>query len=151
MREAAAYTRVQPRLDAEFGRLADLRAREFPLRTRAGLPAMRLVNMLLHPRTEMLPVDDRWWQYREHPGQTLFAYAYGALNLLLLLLACAALPRAWAAAPAMTAAMCAYVLLRCALLLTLDNAEQRYTLEFVPLWIVLGSAVFAGRAGTDRP
>ena len=145
LHEAAAYSSVQPRLDAQFGALADDRAREFPFRTYAVLPAMRLVNMLLHPRVEMLPVDDRWWQYKRHPGKTVFAYAYGALNLLLIAGACAGLPRAWRLAPAMTAAVCAYMVLRCLLLATLDNAEQRYTLEFIPLWILLASAAAVGR------
>lgn len=140
LHEAAAYSSVQPRLDAQFGILANDRAREFPFRTYAVLPALRLVNMLLHPRVEMLPVDDRWWQYRRHPCATIFAYAYGALNLLLITAACVGLPRAWRLAPAVTAAMCAYIVLRCLLLATLDNAEQRYTLEFIPLWILLASA-----------
>ncbi len=141
LREAAAYNTVQPRLDAQFGTLAQARAHEYPVRTHLVLPTLRLLDMLLHPRTEMLPVDDRWWQYRSHPAQTAFCYAYGALNLALLLLACLALPRAFRRAPALSAAACAYLLLRCALLFTLDNAEQRYTLEFLPLWLLFASAL----------
>ena len=38
--------------------------------------------------------------------------------------------------------MVGFVVLRCALLLTLDNSEPRYTLEFFPLLIVWGSQVF---------
>jgi hypothetical protein len=37
--------------------------------------------------------------------------------------------------------MLAFVLLRCALLLTLDNSEPRYTLEFFPLLILWASAM----------
>jgi hypothetical protein len=37
--------------------------------------------------------------------------------------------------------MIAFVLLRCALLLTLDNSEPRYTLEFFPLLVLWSSAV----------
>lgn len=143
LHEAAAYSSVQPRLDAQFGALADARAHEHPIRTYAWLPMVRLANMLLHPRVEMLPVDDRWWQYRLHRAATIFAYAYGALNLLLIVGACIGLPRAWRLAPAITAAVCAYIVLRCLLLATLDNAEQRYTLEFMPLWILLSSAAFS--------
>ena len=36
-------------------------------------------------------------------------------------------------------AMLAYIVLRSALLFTLDNSEQRYTLEFFPLFFVLGA------------
>ena len=39
-------------------------------------------------------------------------------------------------------AMVGFVALRCALLLTLDNSEPRYTLEFFPLLIVWASFLF---------
>ena len=39
--------------------------------------------------------------------------------------------------------MAASILLRCALLLTLDNSEPRYTLEFYPLLLVWAGALFA--------
>ena len=39
--------------------------------------------------------------------------------------------------------MVATVVMRALLLLTLDNSEARYTLEFYPVMIVLGSAAFA--------
>jgi hypothetical protein len=38
--------------------------------------------------------------------------------------------------------MLGFVALRCLLLLTLDNSEPRYTLEFFPLLIVWGSFCF---------
>jgi hypothetical protein len=38
--------------------------------------------------------------------------------------------------------MLGFVVLRCLLLLTLDNSEPRYTLEFFPLLIVWGSFLF---------
>jgi hypothetical protein len=39
--------------------------------------------------------------------------------------------------------MLATVLLRAGLLLTLDNSEPRYTLEFFPVLLVLAGALFA--------
>ncbi len=39
-------------------------------------------------------------------------------------------------------AMAAYVALRCALLLTLDNSEDRYTLEFFPILIFCAAILF---------
>ena len=38
--------------------------------------------------------------------------------------------------------MAAFILLRCALLLTLDNSEPRYTLELFPILIVSASALW---------
>ena len=150
LHEAAAYNRLQPAIDARFEALAQQRVHANPLRYYVALPVARLMDMLLRPRVEMLPVAERWWQFRLYPGQALFALLYAGLNLALLIAACAALPRAWRLNPSMTAAICGYMLLRCALLLTLDNAEQRYTLEFIPLWILLGSALLAGPFGTVR-
>jgi hypothetical protein len=43
--------------------------------------------------------------------------------------------------------MIAFVVLRCGMLLTLDNSEPRYTLEFFPLLQVWAGALFAGRDG----
>jgi hypothetical protein len=42
--------------------------------------------------------------------------------------------------------MVGFVALRCALLLTLDNSEPRYTLEFFPVLFVWGAACW-GRSG----
>jgi hypothetical protein len=39
--------------------------------------------------------------------------------------------------------MAASLILRCALLLTLDNAEPRYTLEFFPVLLAWAGALFA--------
>ncbi len=154
LHEAAAYNQSNARIDAQFAALAAGRIHEHPLRYYLLLPTARLADMLLHPRVEMLPVDDRWWKYRAHPGQTIFACAYAALNLAYIALAFAGLHVARrqniaTVSHAIITGMCAYVLLRCALLLTLDNAEQRYTLEFFPVLIVLGSACFA-RFGTHQ-
>ena len=41
--------------------------------------------------------------------------------------------------------MLASILLRSALLLTIDNSEPRYTLEFFPILIVLAAAAFTSR------
>ena len=42
--------------------------------------------------------------------------------------------------------MTGFVVLRCALLLTLDNSEPRYTLEFFPILIVWASFLFASNS-----
>ena len=43
-------------------------------------------------------------------------------------------------------ALIAFVVLRCAMLLTLDNSEQRYTLEFFPVLLVWAGALFSATA-----
>ena len=106
-----------------------------------------MTNMVLHPRVEMLPVAERWWQYRLHPAQTIFAWSYGLLSFAYFVLGAFGGKRALRVDRVVALTMIAYVGLRCALLLTLDNAEQRYTLEFFPLLSVFGAALFT-RAGT---
>ena len=52
-----------------------------------GLPLLRVVDMWLRPRTEMLNIELRWWQYDRHNAETEFAAAYAALNLAYIVLA----------------------------------------------------------------
>ena len=90
--------------------------------------------MALRPRVENLNIDLDWWVYAHHHSETLFSWAYAALNALYLLLAAIGLrlrPRFWKA-------MLAYILLRCALLLTVQAPEARYTLEWFPILFALG-------------
>ena len=70
----------------------------------------------------------------------MFAWSYGALNLVYLLVGAFGAKRALRADRVLALSMIAYIGLRCALLLTLDNAEQRYTLEFFPILFVFGAA-----------
>jgi 4-amino-4-deoxy-L-arabinose transferase-like glycosyltransferase len=137
-------TTATPALDMGFEALAQERIADDPMRYYVALPAARLVNMVLRPRTEMMEIDLRWWRWRKHPGQTAFAAGYALLNFVYLALGLVGLwrwkrsgwdgPLAWP--------MIAFVVLRCAMLLTLDNSEPRYTLEFFPLLLVWSGALF---------
>lgn len=141
--QTAQTHRLDPAIEEQFYTLAAARAHAHPLRTYVLLPFARVTNMLLHPRTEMLPVPERWWQYRLHPAQTLLAWAFALVNFAYLATAMIGFRRVLRVQPVLALAMLAYVLLRCALLLTLDNAEQRYTLEFFPILFVFAAALSA--------
>ncbi len=140
-RATAAHT-LDPQVDQDFRTLADERIHAHPLRYYVILPVARLTNMLFHPRVEMLPIDNRWWHDPAHPGKVAFAYIYATLNLAYVLAALAGVAAALRANRILTLSMLGYIALRCALLLTLDNAEQRYTLEFFPILIVFAAALF---------
>ena len=140
LQQTAATHKLNPAIEQEFTQLARERARAHPLRTYVLLPLSRLANMLLHPRVEMLPVAERWWQYRLHPAQTVFAWFFGVLSLAYFLLGLAGTRRTLRADRVLALSMLAYIILRCLLLLTLDNAEERYTLEFFPILFVFGAA-----------
>jgi 4-amino-4-deoxy-L-arabinose transferase-like glycosyltransferase len=135
-----------PAFDARFAALAEERIQADPLRYYVALPVARLLDMLFRPRTEMLPVSLEWWKW-EHPAQSAFSVAFAGLNLAYFLLGGIGWwlwrRRGWESHRALVWAMGAFVVLRWALLLTLDNSEPRYTLEFFPVIVVLGAAVFS--------
>ena len=132
-------TTISPDIDARFGALAAERIRAHPLRYYVVMPLARVTDMWLRPRTELLWIELRWWQYRLHHVETEFATAYAALNLTYLLLALWGLRR-W---PLLSGAMVAFVLLRCALLATIEAPEPRYTLECFPMIIALAGVGLA--------
>jgi 4-amino-4-deoxy-L-arabinose transferase-like glycosyltransferase len=141
----SAYN-ATPALDARFEALAEERIHDDPVRYYVALPFARLLNMIFRPRAEMLEVPLEWWRWREHRQMTLLAEGLGVLNLGYFVLGGIGLWRwrqsGWGPHLALAGAMIGFVVLRCALLLTLDNSEPRYTLEFFPLLIVWGSFVF---------
>ncbi len=137
-------TTATPALDAGFDAVARVRIADDPLRYYVALPVARLLDMTLRPRTEMMEIDLEWWKFSKHPGQTIFATAYALVNLAYFVLGGVGLWRwrrsGWDAPLAWS--VIAFVVLRCAMLLTLDNAEQRYTLEFFPVLLVWAGAIF---------
>ncbi len=136
---------MTPQLNAAFGRLAQQRIDDRPLRFYGTLPLMRLADMWLRPRTEQLWIELRWWQYKHHRAETIFSWWYGALNLLYLLLAAWGLRRR----VPFTGVLVAYVALRCLLLLTLETPESRYTLECFPMIFILAGAALSGRTASQ--
>ena len=129
---------VNPDLNARFAELANERIRAHPFRYYVGLPLLRIVDMWLRPRTEMLPVTSRWWEYWNDRHDFLIGAAWGALNLLFLLAAVMGAVRG--PRPRYMALMLLFVLLRSAFLGSLENPEPRYTLECYPVIFVLGAA-----------
>ncbi len=134
-------------LDDRFGELAQQRISRHPFRFYVELPVMRLADMWLRPRTAQLWIELRWWQYRHHPAETIFSWAYAALNLFYLLLA------AWGLKKRVpfTAMMIAYVALRCLLLLTIETPESRYTLECFPMIFILAGAALVAQTRSKSP
>ena len=103
------------------------------------LPLLRIADMWLRPRTEILPPDVRWWEFNDDTKQSVTAVGLGLLNLAYVGGAVLALLRRrpgirWAGL------LLCFVLLRSAFLGTLENPEPRYTLECYPVIIVLAAA-----------
>jgi hypothetical protein len=125
---------IAPDVDRRFAALAQERINAHPLRYYLVLPFGRLADMVLRPRVENLNIDLDWWAYARHKAETRFSWEYAALNAFYLLLAAVGL----ALRPRFALAMLAYMLLRCALLLTVEAPETRYTLECFPMFFALG-------------
>ncbi|MGD0796753.1 MAG: glycosyltransferase family 39 protein [Acidobacteriaceae bacterium] len=135
--EYNATKTVSPALDVKFGALASERLRAHPIECRLWVPALRVADMLLRPRTETLGLDADWWNFAAHRDESGEAVGLGLLNLALMTAALAGAVRVardracvrWLAFPVI------YIALRCALLSTMENSEPRYTLEMFPMLI----------------
>ena len=133
---------VGPELNARFDQLGRARIQRNPLRYYVWLPALRIADMWLRPRTEMLPLNSRWWEYADDTQDCVLATLWGALNLLLLLGAAMGLIRG--PRPLYLGMMLVFVLLRSAFLGTMENPEPRYTLECYPIVFLLCGAWISG-------
>ena len=133
---------VDPDLNARFAELANERIKRAPFRYYVWLPALRIADMWLRPRTEMLPLNTRWWEYADDTEGCVLATLWGVLNLLFLFAAVMGLVRG--PRPQYLALMLLFVLLRSAFLGTLENPEPRYTLECFPVVLLLGGAWLSG-------
>ena len=131
---------ISPDLDARFAALASERIRAHPFRYYVTLPALKIADMWLRPRTELLPPASRWYEFDDDTKWMVLAVGLGVLNLLYVLAAIAGLvrggPIAWAGIRIF------YVVLRSLFLGTMANPEQRYTLECYPVVILLASALW---------
>jgi hypothetical protein len=149
----AAYnetTTLTPVMDARFDALAAERERTHPLRSFIELPLLRVLDMWLRPRTEMLNIELRWWQYDRHHAETEFAAAYAALNLAYILLAIWGAWRLWPRAAMLIAAIVLYCVLRSLLLATIEASEARYTIEVFPMLCILAGAALRSKTEINR-
>ena len=132
---------MTPELDARFAALAAERVHVAPLRYYVWLPAVRIVDMWLRPRTELLPPDPRWWELNDDPLPLAVAIGFGLVNLLYVGMAVAG---TWYARTAPgVGLLLLFLLLRSLFLGTLENPEPRYTLECYPALIFLASSLFS--------
>ncbi len=133
---------VGPELNARFDQLGRERIQRNPLRYYVWLPVLRIAGMWLRPRTEMLPLDTRWWEYADDTQDCVLATLWGVLNLLFVLGAVMGLIRG--PRPLYLGMMLMFVLLRSAFLGTMENPEPRYTLECFPIVLLLAAGWISG-------
>ena len=139
---------VTPELDARFAKLAAARIHAAPLRYYVWLPALRMADMWLRPRTELLPSDPRWWELDDEPIWLAVSLVFGLINLAYVAAAAAGMLRSHALFG--IGVLVWFVVLRSLFLATLENPEPRYTLECYPAVIVAAAVFFAGKSHRDH-
>ena len=135
---------MTPELDTRFAALAADRVQTAPLRYYVWLPAVRIADMWLRPRTELFPSDPRWWEFNDDGRWLAVSLVFGLVNLLYAALALAGLMRSREFFG--IGLFVLFLVLRSVFLGSLENPEPRYTLECYPAVIVLASALFQRRA-----
>ena len=135
---------LTPELDARFGELAAERIRAHPARYYVVLPLLRVADMWLRPRTELLPPDPSWWKFDDERRESALAVGFGVLNLIYVAGALMALTQR---KPAVryVGLLGGFLLMRSVFLGTIENPEPRYTLECYPALLVWAGAFFAAR------
>jgi len=127
---------ITPEMDRQFAELAAANIRRHPIRYRLLLPIGRTLDMWFRPRTEMLPLDTHFWQISEDPHDSLCSIALGLLNLGYVMAAAAG---AWLLRRRLVplALLLTYPIVRSLFLATTFAAEDRYTMECLPIVFVL--------------
>jgi len=134
---------ITPALDQRFEALARERIHAHPIRTYLGLPILRIVDMWLRPRTEMLPSDSRWWEFNDELKWSVLAVSLGVIGLLYWL--CGLVGWLGIRPAAGSGPLLLFLAVRSAFLGTLENPEPRYTLEIYPVLIVFAAAALVRR------
>jgi hypothetical protein len=146
---------ISPELDREFAELARERTRRHPLRTCLWVPFGRALTIWFTPRTELLPIDGKFWpaseQWHDSRADILTTSGFAALGYLYIALALGGIGVAWRSrrtgnaesdeenTPNLwgVALLLAYILVRTAFLTTVEAPEPRYVVTCYPAVLAL--------------
>ena len=144
---------LTPEEDAAFAQLARERTASHPLRTYLWLPLARAAVIWFTPRIELLPISGHVFPLRQmredDPLDQEVTSLFFVLNLFYVVLALWGAVRLWrsnVSARVLMAFLALFILIRTALLTTLETPEPRYVLVCFPAVIALGAQVFSRRA-----
>jgi hypothetical protein len=159
---------ISPELDQEFAGLARERTRRHPLRTYLWVPFGRALTIWFTPRTELLPIDGKFWpvseQWHDSRADVLTTAGFAALGYLYVALALGGICVAWRSrrvgntkmhadgldeesTPNLwgVALLLAYILVRTAFLTTVEAPEPRYVVTCYPAVLALTTLLWARR------
>ena len=159
---------ISPEIDRGFAELARERTKRHPLRTYFSAPFGRALTMWFTPRTELLPIDGKFWpileMWENSPPDFLITAIFGALGYLYPALALGGIwvarrytrvsnpelrepgtqpenaPNLWG-----IALLVAYMLVRTAFLTTVEAPEPRYVVTCYPALLALAGQVWIGK------
>ncbi len=137
-----AHHEIYADLDARFAALAQERIQRSRFRYYVRLPLLRMADMWLRPRTELLPSDPRWWEFDDVRLWSAVAVAFGVINFFYV---GAALIGFMRGTLQHTGLLLLFLLLRTLFLGSIENPEPRYTLECYPVIILAAAASFKKR------
>jgi hypothetical protein len=140
---------ISPEMDRQYAEIARERTRRHPLRTYVRVPFERALTIWFTPRTELLPIDGKFWPVREQwedsHGDVLVTGGFAVLGYLYVALAIGGIWFAWrtrrerraTGAPAGAnlwgiALLLVYFLVRTAFLTTVEAPEPRYVVSCYP-------------------
>jgi hypothetical protein len=140
---------ISPEMDRQYAEIARERTRRHPLRTYVRVPFERALTIWFTPRTELLPIDGKFWPLREQwddsHADVLVTGGFAALGYLYVALAIGGTWLAWrtrresgASGPPLGAnfwgigLLVAYFLVRTAFLTTIEAPEPRYVVSCYP-------------------
>src|SRR5579883_206892 len=135
---------ITPELDARFAQLANQRIRDSRFRYYVWLPLLRLADLCLRPRTEMLPIDVHWWHFSDDPHDFSLALLLALINAFYLAAATVGAFR-WRGCLFGIAIVTIFIAIRSVFLMYMPNPEPRYMLECYPAILALAGIGLAGR------
>ena len=136
--------------DAAFAQLARERTARHPLRTYVWLPAARAMTLWFSPRIERLPYSGHVFPlaqtWGDDPVDQSVTIILFLLNIVYVALALWGAIRLWRRVPnsrPIVLFFAAFIILRTALLTTVEAPEPRYMLVCFPVLIALAAQLFA--------
>jgi hypothetical protein len=140
---------ISPELDRQFAEIARERTRRHPLRTYVRVPFERALTIWFTPRTELLPIDGKFWPLREQwedsHADVLVTGGFAALGCLYVALAIGGIWLAWRVSPDSNvsgesaganhwgiALLLVYLVVRTVFLTTVEAPEPRYVVSCYP-------------------
>jgi hypothetical protein len=156
---------ISPEVDATFAEIARERTRRDHLRTYVRVPFERALSIWFTPRTELLPIDGKFFpvreQWQDSHADVLVTGSFAVLGYLYIALACGGIWFAWRAGSATGASglspganlwgiglLLVYFVIRTAFLTTVEACEPRYIVSCYPGVLAL-VALLGIRAGKD--